>query len=258
MQDFPPDSEDAGGPGRRTRFSDVCGTIDELKRMLHEEPESGAARAEVFDGLIDDALFMEERMETRLREYEQFRGQVVAIAAQLQELGSSRRQEAIAAAPPLTARLASGRPLSAAERPAAVDRAEAIRAVAQSLEDTLSRYKTLALDLARAYRAIQGDRSWVLEGEAAPETALPEEPDLACWLPPSPHRERILRYLRAGRAHLLPADQAPGAEPAAPQVQFEDGGVMPLPAVRWDDDVRNFYPAGLPPHPHGRRYRGRA
>jgi hypothetical protein len=258
MQDFPPDSEGAGGPGRRTRFSDVCGTIDELKRMLHEEPESGAARADVFDGLIDDALFMEARMEIRLREYEQFRAQVVAIVAQLQELGPSRRQEAIADAPPLKAQLASGRPLSAAERAEAVDRAEAIRAVAQSLEDTLSRYKTLALDLARAYWAIQGDRSWVLEGEAAPEAALPEVPELAHWLPPSPHRERILRYLRAGRAHLLPAGQAPGDEPAAPQVQFEDGGVMPLPAVRWDDDVRNFYPAGLPPHPHGRRYRGRA
>jgi hypothetical protein len=257
MRDAPADSPNARGPGRRTRFSDVCGTIDELKRMLHEDAEAGAAHPEVFDGLVDDALFMEARMETRLREYEQFRAQVAAIAAQLQELGASRRQEAIVVAPALKAQLASERLLSDAERAEAVDRAEAIRAVAQDLEDTLSRYKTLALDLARAYRAIQGNRSWVLEGEEAPETALPEEQDWACWLPPSPHRERIVRYLRAGRAHLLPADQTPGAEPAAPQVQFEDGGVMPLPSVRWDDGVRNFYPAGLPPHPHGRQYRDR-
>jgi hypothetical protein len=258
MQDPPADPTGASAPGRRTRFSDVCGTIDELKRLLHEEPVGGTARAEVFDGLIDDALFMEARMEIRLREYEQFRAAVAAIAAQLQELGPSRRQEAIATAPALKAQLARGWPLSGVERTEVVDCAEAIRAVAQSLEDTLSRYKTLALELARAYRAIQGNRSWVLEDGEAPDNEPIGEPDLARWLPPSPHRERIVRYLRAGRAHLLPTDQAPGAEPAAPQVQFEDGGVMPLPAVRWDDDVRNFYPAGLPPHPHGRQYRGRA
>lgn len=252
------DQAGAGAPVRQTRYSDVCGTIDELKRMLHEAPEVGAAHPEVFESLIDDALFMEGRMEVRLRQYERFREQVAAITAPLQELGESRRQEAITIAPPLKAQLSSGLPLSAAERAVAVSRAEAIRAVAQHLEDTLSRYKALSLDLARAYREIQGQRSWVLEEEDVPEVQPEGEPDWARWLPPSPHRERIVRYVQAGRAHLLPNDEGHGAEPAAPPlVQFEDGGVMPLPAVRWDDDVRNFYPVDVPPHPNGRRYRGR-
>ena len=64
---------------RPTRFSDVCGTIDELKRLLHEEP----AAAALLDTLVDEALLMEARMEVRLHEYEQFRDDVAAITAAL-------------------------------------------------------------------------------------------------------------------------------------------------------------------------------
>ena len=32
-------------PPRTTRFSDVCGTTDELKRLLYEERERGCRRA---------------------------------------------------------------------------------------------------------------------------------------------------------------------------------------------------------------------
>ena len=30
---------------------------------------------------------------------------------------------------------------------------------------------------------------------------------------------------------------------------------MPLPVVRWSEDVRNFYPADAPPHARGLLYR---
>jgi hypothetical protein len=81
------------------------------------------------------------------------------------------------------------------------------------------------------------------------------------WLPPSPHREEIVDWLRRGRAALL-SDEEAARFPAGPQgreplVQFEDGGVMPLRAVRWSDEVRNFYPLGSTPHPRGRLYRSR-
>ena len=252
-------SEQAELPARRTRFSDVCGTIDELKRLLHDEPEGSAAQPQVLEDLIDDALFMEARMEARLRQYQVFREQVIAIAEQLGDLSESRRQEAVAQAAPLKGALGKGRPLTAAERANAVARAEAIRAVAQHLEDTLGRYKTLALTLERAYRAIQGNRSWVLDEDEARATALPGEAEWMRWLPPSPHRERIIHYLQAGRAHLLPPAEptADGQWEQPPLVQFEDGGVMPLPAVRWAAEVRNFHPVEAPPHPDGRRYRGK-
>ncbi|HEY8743988.1 MAG TPA: hypothetical protein VIU62_12855 [Chloroflexota bacterium] len=248
----------AEAPARRTRFSDVCGTIDEVKRLLHEEPEASVVQPQVLEDLIDDALFMEARMEVRLQHYQVFREQIIAIAEQLRDLGESRRQEAIAQAAPLKAALGKGRPLTAAECANVVARAEAIRAVAQHLEDTLGRYKTLALTLERAYRVIQGSRSWVLDEDEARAKALPGEAEWLRWLPPSPHRERIIHYLRAGRAHLLPSAErtADGLGEQPPLVQFEDGGVMPLPAVRWAAEVRNFHPVEAPPHPDGRRYRG--
>ncbi|HEX5415021.1 MAG TPA: hypothetical protein VFZ25_05090, partial [Chloroflexota bacterium] len=114
------------------------------------------------------------------------------------------------------------------------------------------------LALEAAYRAIKGSRIWVLEGDEGEEaTVSSNEPAWARWLPPSPSRERILRYLRGGRAHLLTPSDGGEGEDQPPLVQFEDGGVMPLPAVRWSEDVRNFYEAGSLPHPHGLRYRGR-
>jgi hypothetical protein len=244
-------------PARRTRFSDVCGTIDELKRLVHEEPEAVAAEPETPDALVADALSMLARMDVRLREYEQFRAAIVALAAALQEVRPRCHDDAAAQAAELRALLGRGRVLTEDERTEAVDRAEAIRRVAQDRESQLYRYKDLALALARAYRGIQGNRSWVLdEDEAQAAAGLPGEPPWARWLPPSPHRERILRYLRSGRAHLLPDDGDGAGRALPPLVQFEDGGVMPLPVVRWSEDVRNFYPADAPPHAHGLRYRG--
>jgi hypothetical protein len=229
---------------RRTRFSDVCGTIDDLERIVREEPEAVVIRPEALDALVDDALFMLARMEPRLREYEQFRAEIAGITAALQELGDSRRKEAEAAAPALWALIQRRQVLTEEDRADVVACAEAIRAVAQDLENKLYRYKDLALALARAYRAIKGDRSWVLdEREVQAAALLPGEPEWARWLPPSPHRERILRYLRVGRAHLLPTQD----KDQPPLLQFEDGGVMPLTWVRWSEEVRNFYLAESAP-----------
>ena len=47
------------------------------------------------------------------------------------------------------------------------------------------------------------------------------------WMPPSPHRERILEALQSGAAHLV--DQG---HRLPPLLVFEDGGMIPLPRVR--------------------------
>jgi hypothetical protein len=239
---------------RATRFSDVCGTIDELKRVLYEEPQTVATSPESLAALADDALRMLRRMEPRLHEYERFRAAVTALAAAMQEMGDAPRYDP--ATPLLEALLQRRQALSEDERTVVVAEAEAIREVAIDLEKRLYRYKDLALALGRAYRDVQGGRSWVLDGDEVETAAeLPGQPEWAQWLPPSPHRERILRYLRAGRAHLLPPDGAGDGRERPPLLQFEDGGVMPLPVVRWSEDVRNFYPADAPPHARGLLYR---
>ena len=236
-------------PPLHTRFSDVCGTIDELRRTLAEEPETVAIAPEPLVQAIDEALFMEQRMAERVAEYERFRVEVAAQVVAMSTLAPPPDATAADVAT-LRALLQVGRALSPDERALAEQLAEAVRVVAQNLEHTLYAYKDAALALGRAYRTVEGNRGWVLDERDAEAAPLPDEPAWSRWLPPSPHRERILRYLRGGRANLLPA-----AADQAPYVQFEDGGMMLLSQVRWSEDVHNFYPAGSEPHPDGLRYR---
>lgn len=58
---------------------------------------------------------------------------------------------------------------------------------------------------------------------------MPDEPIVAeHWLPPSPHREAVLEYLRDGRAHLVERGHR-----VPPLLVFEDGGAIELPRVRY-------------------------
>jgi hypothetical protein len=179
MTVVPQEQESAAGPAadvRQTRFKDVCGSIDEFKRVVYEEPERAAADGAPIESLIDDALYMLARMELRLAEYEAFRRTVQALAAELEGIGGSRRADGIAAAQALRKRLARGTPLEGETREAVVASAEAVRDAAQDLENKMSRYKAVALALERAYRQVKGARVWVLdEAEAAQAAALPGE-----------------------------------------------------------------------------------
>jgi hypothetical protein len=239
--------------------------VDELKRILHEEPAALAEPGRL-EALVDDIPFMLGRMEERLGEYRRFRDAVLPLADELRQIGASLVPDAGPIAAALKAQLSDPRrgPPSTGERDVAVAQAEALRDIAQDVENKLNRYKELALALARAYRDVKGSRLWVLDEAEAATAALPGEPQWARWLPPSPHRERIVRWMQSGRAHLVPPDRldtpgphdapdAPAAQP--PLVQFQDGGVMRLPDVRWSEDVRSFYSSEMPPDPRGRLYR---
>jgi hypothetical protein len=256
-----PATAGSAGGARQTRYRDVCGSVDELKRLLFEEPDRAAAEPQVLEALVEDMLYMLARMEQRLMEYEQFRAEVLEATAALRQIGGSRRAEALDLAPVLRAQLPHGTALTPTARDAAVASAEAIRDVAQDVENKMSRYKTLALAIEAAYRMVRGPRAWVLDEAEAEAAALPGEPEWARWLPPSPHRERILRHLRSGRAHLLTAEEmaslrGTGApvDDGPPWVQFSDGGVMALPNVKWSDEIANFYSSETPPHPRARHY----
>lgn len=53
------------------------------------------------------------------------------------------------------------------------------------------------------------------------------------WLPPSPHVDRVVEMVQRGRAHI----ERRGHD-LAPLVVFEDGGVIELPNVRYDETHR--------------------
>ncbi|MSS70085.1 MAG: hypothetical protein EXS64_01200 [Candidatus Latescibacteria bacterium] len=231
---------------RETRFSDVCGTVDELKRMLNEGPE--ARTPEVLVGFVQDCIHMLERMELRLGEFQRFRDEAAGLVERMQMIGDSRRSDGIQFAGAMMRRFTEGRALSAEEVAGLSEQAEEVRSVAGEMEQLLRRSKEVAMEVGRLYREVEGGRGWDREGREAEAAGMEER--LAAWLPPSPHREQILDYLKKGRAHLLPAE-------GPPLVQFEDGGVIALSAVRYSEAVSNFVPASFDPSPRAQLYRGR-
>jgi hypothetical protein len=277
------------GELRTTRYSDVCGGTDELKRILTEEPErvnTPEGRA-ALRGLVDDGLYMLARMEVRLREYQAFRDELARIVEHMRGLDEPRLRDAAQEADRLRAILSRDGDLPLQE---IADRAEEIRQVANDMEGALRRHKEACIAAGRAYLQLKGARDWedgsrALPGPSASANGHPTQTAQAtqatqaeasapadheplppwipeAWLPPPPHREKIVDWLKRGRAALLSdeeVDRLPvGPQGREPLVQFEDGGFMPLRVVRWNEEVRNFHPLGQDPHPRGRLYRKRA
>src|SRR5687768_7447444 len=279
----PPESATSSGPEtpepsyvlngrdtlRTTRYSDVCGGTDEFKRLLAEERETAATPEgrETLRGLVDDGLYMLSRMEVRLREYQAFRDELARLVDAMRTIPEPRLADSQREADTLRAALAGAGELEATEL---MRRAEEIRQVANDMEGALRRHKEAAVAAGKAYRALMREgRSTGASAETAgaPAAAAPsgsdEIPDWipAGWLPPEPHREKVVEWLKRGRVVLLD-DEAVSKLPVGPQgrepwVQFEDGGVMPLRVVRWSEEVRNFFPMGADPNPRSRLYRGR-
>jgi hypothetical protein len=253
-------------PMRVTRYSDVCGGTDEFKRILTEE--SGRATTpsgrQELASLVADGAYMLARMQLRLDEYEAYRETVRATLASLDAIVPPDMP--LAARETNTLENVLGANDAALNARDLVERAEEVRQVANDMEGALRRHQEGAIALARAYGALRGHRGWPdgLGPDVAPTTeSVTDAPAWIpqAWLPPSPHREHIITSLVRGRASLL-TDSELDTYPVGPQgrepiVQFEDGGVMPLRVVRYDETVENFYPLGQQPHPRGLRYRPR-
>ena len=257
---------------RATRYSDVCGGTDELKRFLTEEPERAGAPEgrQLVRALVDDGLYMLARMEERLREYQAFCDLLAELVERMHALPEPRLHDAAREAEAIGAALERDGALDAQKL---VDRAEEIRQVANDMEGALRRHKEGVIEAGRAYLRLKGGRGWndssaaarsaTDSGSAAGDGLAAPLPDWIPqgWLPPAPHREKIVDWLLRGRAALLPEEQVDrlpvGPQGPEPWVQFEDGGVIPLRVVRWNEEVRNFHPLGQDPHPRGRLYRRR-
>lgn len=253
-------------PMRVTRYADVCGGTDEFKRILTEEPDRAATpdgRSEL-SSLVADGSYMLARMQVRLDEYEAFRETVRATLASLDAIAPPDMPLATRETVSLEGVLGAENAILDARD--LIHRAEEVRQVANDMEGALRRHQEGAMALARAYDALRGHRGWgrtTVSPEEAAATGSPDVPSWIpqAWLPPSPHAERIVDFLVRGRATLID-DAELDAYPVGPQgrepiVQFEDGGVMPLRVVRWNDGVENFHPLGQAPHPRGLRYRPR-
>lgn len=237
---------------RPTRFSDVCGTMDELKRLLREERQRvGADPDATVAPLLEDAVFMLGRMEKRADEYGRFRRQVRDVLSRLDAVEDVESRMARDAAGRIGELLTPGRDIPDDDADRIDDWAERIRDAANAHEHRLRHYKDLALQLHDQFHEIAGHRPWASPNADAESVVAEIERRAQAWLPPEPHRGKLLADIARGHAYVVD-EPLPDGQPI---VQFVDGGSMPMSQIRWNDAVENFHPASFPPGPTGRQYR---
>jgi hypothetical protein len=231
---------------RETRFSDVCGTIDEIRSILGKGRIEPKESVEVLS-LLEDALHMINRMRLRLEEYERFRENLRFLLKEMDHVESAGVEEALSIADKFRD-VISKRCREKGDFERAVELAERIRRIASNLEGALRAYKEKCLAMVELYGRIKGVRDWSKDEEkklgASLPTLMPLDKVLESlreWLPPEPHRTKLIEFVKAGRAYIQPKKRG-----QPPIVQFEDGGSIPLHKVRYSERIRNFYPVDSP------------
>ncbi len=151
---------DAALPATSTKHVDVCGTIDELKRLWEQQPELADTAPQQLQALLDHAAAMLRRIEQRMVAYREFAVAVEGRVAQMNALVHPDH----APAPDLHRQLCDTvRAGSSAVRERLADMfvtAEAIRTIAGDSEQVLYRYRDLAIEIGGLYEGIRGARAW--------------------------------------------------------------------------------------------------
>jgi len=237
---------------RQTLFSDVCGTMDELKRLVHEEPERVVADPQgTIVPLLQDALAMLGRMDARLEQYSQLWEDLRGMLDQTRQMQGVASQKAHRALQQIGDDLTARGSNHQLDIEKINTLAEETRDVASAQEHLLRAHKDLALKLHEEFMQIKGNRTWITSpdsGESAEDTIKRKH---QAWFPPEPHCAQLLERLVTARAHIV-EDSLPDGEPV---IQFMDGGMMRMSQVRWDPEIKNFHPAAFQPAPTGRQYR---
>lgn len=151
---------EAALPETSTRHIDVCGTIDELKKLWEEQPELADTDPQRLLELLDHALRMVRRIEQRLGEYREFTEALSALAAQLDSLQPPDHTPAPKLHESLTQIVQQGGAAVRDNLATLFANAEALRKIAGDSEQVLYAYRDGAIELGALYEAIRGARAW--------------------------------------------------------------------------------------------------
>ncbi len=160
--------------GRQTRYSDICGSLNELKERL---AKADAADSELLLALLDDVRYMLGRLAKRRDAYREFAAAVRAALAREAEISPADHAAAEREWALLKDQVERGLPgvrNADADAPGLEElhaAAERLREVANAAERVVKAYKEIAVEIGRQYRAIKGGREW----DDAPRPAPSEE-----------------------------------------------------------------------------------
>ena len=153
----------AGGApaSRQTNYSDVCGSIDELKKLLAEKPEMAQSDPDRLFELIDDACYMLSRMQRRREKYREFADAVKSVSERLDQIAGPDTENAFQKADELRNAL-KNEPEKVTEKLKYLhELTEDVRDVANPMEkEVLYVYRDLAIELGKLYAEIKGNRKW--------------------------------------------------------------------------------------------------
>ena len=148
----------------QTRHRDVCGSVDEFKRLIKRDPQNQALHR-----LLDDIGYMIRRMQKRRHEGRQFAADILE-AAQVPVRGPERVELADELLPRLRAYLEQDTDSIEDELDQIYEWAETVRDVAQCLEHALTDYKIMAIGINELFEQFRGGRNWdeISEDETPP------------------------------------------------------------------------------------------
>ena len=160
-------ADDSSSEGQ-TRHRDVCGSLDEFKGLLKDDPKVAASQPDFLNRLLDDAVYMITRMERRAATYRRFASDVAALCERMASIETPDAESAHRGAEELRALLREAPEKAASEPDEFNDRAEAIRDVANKLEACLRAHRDAAVEMGVLHTQLRGGRRW-----GAPEDGQP-------------------------------------------------------------------------------------
>lgn len=225
---------------RQTQFSDVCGGMNELRRLAAEEPDRLQDQApDLVLPMLEDARYMIGRMAERIDEYRDLAKEITRLEEAIASVEIISHTPCDTGSQAIHAWVRRGAPVDEQGVSELYEAVEEVRSVASAQENTLRRFKDLTLQLHAAFEQVRGERPWLL-AEADRESHVSQlQRRYQAWLPPAPAGEILLDWMTRDRLTVQEGDRSDGQ----PVVLFDDGGAIPMSKIRWDANIRNFYPA---------------
>jgi len=156
---FSPD--ESSSSSRQTNYSDVCGNIDELKRLLQTQPELAKSDPARLFGFIDDVCYLLSRMQRRQEAYKSAVDSATKVIEKMQKIEGPNVNEAYEKSEILKNAINENSDKLPEKIEELFNLAEDIRDVANRMEqNVLYPFRDLFIELGEIYYQVRGSRAW--------------------------------------------------------------------------------------------------